>query len=760
MPKSLHCPPWPTRLTCRAGQVLAVLLTANLLGASLPSQAATQSTEPARKAKIATPQNTTPPKKSSAAPAKAKPAKASKLKPESTLDATAKDRARALAAAQAVAGAQADDVLIVDAHEAYRKGNRTRLAALSSTAVANQHPLAGWADYWHHQLRLAEISPAEAEAFLQRWPGTYVEDRFRNDWLLEAGRRGLWDAFDRQAPLFKMNDDREVACMRLHSRWRKDGAALSADEREALANEARRLWWAQKDPDEGCHRLAEVFLTHKLLSPDDVWTKLRFALELSKPRTLSKAAQLLSDATQRKLDAALDNPQRHLGRNPLAGSIDDQQLAVMAVLQLANDEWEGAADQLSRPWAQDLPASLAAAAWAGVGRQAAFRRQSAALSHYRQALRLRALAQGPAAPWSDDTLAWGVRAAIRPVEPEADRWPLVRQAVDLMSPAYLKDPAWVFWRARAQWVLAEPGAPGESERQAARQALQGIASPLTFYGQLAFEALGQKALLPATPLPLSAQERETATTHLGLQRGLKLMALGLRGEGIREWNFSLIGLDDRAMMAAAQLACDHEVWDRCINTSDRSKTSFMLNQRYPTPFKEAIVRAAQEAQLEPALVMGLIRQESRFMGEARSHVGASGLMQIMPATARWTAKKVGMDFKPESITQREVNLRLGTTYLKLVMDDFNGSAAMAAAAYNAGPARPRRWREGPVMDVPAWAENIPFQETRDYVKAVLANASVYTALLDQRSEVSLGSKLGKAIGPRGADAPPMNTELP
>jgi soluble lytic murein transglycosylase len=135
-------------------------------------------------------------------------------------------------------------------------------------------------------------------------------------------------------------------------------------------------------------------------------------------------------------------------------------------------------------------------------------------------------------------------------------------------------------------------------------------------------------------------------------------------------------------------------------------------------------------------------------------------MQIMPATARWTAKKVGMDFKAESITQREVNLRLGTTYLKLVLDDFNGSAAMAAAAYNAGPARPRRWREGPVMEVPAWAENIPFQETRDYVKAVLANASVYAALLDNRTEVSLGARLGKPIGPRGAEAPPMNTELP
>jgi soluble lytic murein transglycosylase len=158
-------------------------------------------------------------------------------------------------------------------------------------------------------------------------------------------------------------------------------------------------------------------------------------------------------------------------------------------------------------------------------------------------------------------------------------------------------------------------------------------------------------------------------------------------------------------------------------------------------------------------VYGLIRQESRFIMDARSHVGASGLMQLMPATARWTAKKIGLPYSPSLINDRDTNLRLGNAYLKLVLDDMGGSQAMAAAAYNAGPGRPRRWREGPVLDAAAWVENIPFGETRDYVKKVLSNATYYAALLGSKG-TSLRSRLGRTVGPPDPNAPPPEKDLP
>ena len=163
--------------------------------------------------------------------------------------------------------------------------------------------------------------------------------------------------------------------------------------------------------------------------------------------------------------------------------------------------------------------------------------------------------------------------------------------------------------------------------------------------------------------------------------------------------------------------------------------------------------------LDAAIVYGLIRQESRFITDARSHVGASGLMQLMPPTARWMAKQLGLPYTPRQIDDRELNLQLGIGYLKRLVDDFEGSLAMATAAYNAGPGRPRRWREGPSLEVAIWAENIPFNETRDYVKKVLSNATYYSALMGGQAP-SLKARLGRPIGPRDATAPPPDKEIP
>ena len=240
-------------------------------------------------------------------------------------------------------------------------------------------------------------------------------------------------------------------------------------------------------------------------------------------------------------------------------------------------------------------------------------------------------------------------------------------------------------------------------------------------------------------------------------------SIGLRSEGVREWNYTTNlhqpgGMQDRDLLAAAAIACQAQVWDRCINTSERTKSFVSWQQRYPMPFKDEVVTRARTIGLDPAYVYGLIRQESRFIMDARSHVGASGLMQVMPATAKWTAKKIGMtDFQPSMINQHDVNITIGTAYLKLALDDFDGSMALAAAGYNAGPGRPRNWRNGPVLDAAIWAENVPFTETRDYVKKVLANTTNYAAAITGQPQ-SLRSRLG-LVGPKNTPVA-YNKELP
>jgi soluble lytic murein transglycosylase len=238
-----------------------------------------------------------------------------------------------------------------------------------------------------------------------------------------------------------------------------------------------------------------------------------------------------------------------------------------------------------------------------------------------------------------------------------------------------------------------------------------------------------------------------------------MLGLGLRSEGVKEWNFSLRCMGDRELLAAAQRACDQAVWDRCINTSERTRVEVDMAQRFVAPFRSDVLSQANAAGIDLAYVYGLIRQESRFVTDARSHVGASGLMQLMPATARWTARKIGLPYQPGQVTDLKTNLARGAGYLKLLLDNFGGSQALAAVAYNAGPSRSRRWRDGPVLDSAIWVENIPFNETRDYVKKVLTNAVDYASVLGQGS-TSIRARLGVAIGPQEPGSPPADKDLP
>ncbi|MGM9513421.1 transglycosylase SLT domain-containing protein [Roseateles sp. DB2] len=637
--------------------------------------------------------------------------------------------------------------LLTEAREALKTRDRKRLQAAAQQAHAAQHPLAAWVAYWDYGLRLGELSQADLEDFYARFPGTYVEDRLRNDWLLELGRRRDWANFQRELPRFKMADDREVVCYGL--------LAEHAQGRE-VRERARAAWLAQKDGDEGCAALASALFEARKLGAADIWTKLRLSVEYARPRAIRQATDLLPKPVQQGIQDALENNARFMARKAAGLGRSQAELATLGLIKLAGNDPAQAADGLQQRWAQGLPPELAAWAWAQVAKQAAFRLQPEAADYAEQALKLQG--RSPARDWSEDSWAWMARAALR-ADQGRGRPALFNAAYEALQAFEAKEPVWAYWRARLQLSQAPAGAAGEAQRQQARAALQAIANPLHFYGQLAAEDLGLKLPLPPAPAPLTPHEKGIAFAHGGLNRALALISLGLRNEGVREWNFSLRGMGDRELLAAAQLACDREVWDRCINSSERTRGEIDLSQRFPLPLLKELSAKAAEAGLDLPYVYGLIRQESRFIQDARSHVGASGLMQVMPATAKWTARKLGLDYRPEFLTDRDFNLRVGTGYLKLVLDDFGGAMPLAAAAYNAGPNRPRRWREGQVLDASLWTENVPFNETRDYVKKVLANATVYARLMGA-PHASLRERLGVTIGPRETSAPLSNQDLP
>lgn len=632
--------------------------------------------------------------------------------------------------------------LVLDARDAWQKRDRARLSADRQAALDQQHPLAPWFDYWELNNRLSEVSQPEVNAFYARWPGSYVEDRLRNDWLLELGHRHDWANFRRDHAAYKMQDDREVVCYALL-------ADPAIERNKELREQARTAWLNQRNPDEGCNLLAATLLESGKLKETDVWLKMRHAVEANRPPVIKQLSGLLTKAEGQAVAELMDKPDRYLKRKGAAKPRAQAELTAMALLRLAVQDPSAATDDV-QTWAPRLPADLAAWVWAQLGRQSALRLQDVASDHFDRALRLQARAGGTL-DWSDDTLNWIARAALR-ADGGAGRPAQLLEAIALMKPSEQRDPTWMYWKAKAQQALAAKGPAGDAQRKEAQDTLRTLASPVNYYGKLAADELKLRLPLPPQPADLTPAERAQATAMPGVSRALQLLAVGLRSEGQREWNFSMRGLGDRELLAVAQIACERELWERCISTSERTRQEIDIATRYPMPYRAEVFRTAAASGLDPTYVYGLIRQESRFMMDARSHVGASGLMQVMPATAKWTAKKLGLDVKPELLHDRDVNLRLGTGYLKLVLDSFDGSQAMAAAAYNAGPNRPRRWREGSTLDAAIWTENIPINETRDYVRKVLSNATVYAHLMGREGGTQLRERLGRVIGPAGTTA--------
>ena len=631
-----------------------------------------------------------------------------------------------------------DDTLL-EMQQAFRKGDRKKLEQL--LPAVRGHALEPWAAYWELKARLNEATSQEVQAFMQRYAGSYQEDRLRNDWLLLLGQRREWGQFADLHPHYRMSDDREVRCYALLIGQIKGTAPASA------ADDVRSNWYALRDADDGCTHAAGELYSYKKLSALDIWRKARLGAEANRSRVVRAAVEIVAPEVLTQLKEVLDAPSKYLLARNMAGSRVRQELVLLALIKLASGDPDSAAHQLDSKWSEYLSAEERNWAWGVIGKSAAQKLSGSAHGYFSNVTRNSHL--------NDDLLGWKVRAALR-----AGQWKAVRNVVDAMGAEARQDSTWVYWKARA--MLATK--PSEADRAEARQLLEGIAGTRGFYEQLALEELGQRITVPPAPAPLTAEEKAAARANPGLNRGLYAILLGLRSEGVREWNYTTNlhtpgGMADRELLAAADFACQREVWDRCINTSERTKTVTDMAQRFPMPFRAAVVERAQGIGLDPAYVYGLIRQESRFIMDARSHVGASGLMQVMPATARWTARKIGLTgFTADQITDRDTNITIGTAYLKLALDDFAGSMPMAAAAYNAGPGRPRSWRNGPVLDAAIWAENVPFAETRDYVKKVLANTTNYAAMLTGQPQ-SLKARLG-TVGPRDSAAPEVNNDLP
>ncbi|MFD2365294.1 transglycosylase SLT domain-containing protein [Pseudoduganella sp. GCM10020061] len=628
------------------------------------------------------------------------------------------------ASAQATEGAaqpRAEDDTFLQLREAARKDNAALANALASRIPSYEIP--SYVDYYRLKPRLADASEQEVRAFLAKYPNHAIADRLRNDWLLVLGKRRDWANFDFHFPQFVLKDDTQVKCYGLLSRAVK-GQNVAAEARALLVNPPSYV--------EGCAALIARLYETRQFSEDDLVTQLRLAGEYDATGPAKRTAVLLG-GSERHAGLAVDAPALALARGPGDTRVE-RELYIVALGRTARGSLKLATAALERVASRLTPAEREAA-WATLALPASIQLHEDAHTYWEKAGN---------APLSREAQQWKARTALRRGD-----WRLLRATIEAMPEAVRRDHAWLYWQARA--LQATGGSPEQ-----ARELYQYIADQGTFYGQLALEELGRMVVEPVPPAPPTAAEMAAVQANQGFRRALKFFDIGLRLEGLREWNWELRSMDERALRAAAEFARRNDVLDRMVHTAERMKGDADYSQRFPAPHADILGPATHELGLDKAWVYGLIRQESRFNSDARSHVGASGLMQVMPSTGKYVAGKIGLDeYRPGKLTDLRTNLVLGSNYLNMIMGRFEGSQVLATAAYNAGPGRARSWRNKmtAAIEGAVFAETIPFSETRGYVKNVMANATNYAAMFEKKPQ-SLKARLGKVMPVEGSGAQP------
>lgn len=613
----------------------------------------------------------------------------------------------------AAATANQDDDFLA-AREAYRAGDAARLEQIAG-GMKNT-PLEPYLTYYQLQLRLPTRNQEVVREFLARPDDTPVIDQLRSEWLKWQARQQRWEAFTAEYPRLLESDD-EMKCYALQARLPNNA--------DLVLHESRTLWFTGTSQPESCGTLFDMAIASGTISEQDVWQRIRMALEVNNIALVKKLSAHLP--RERKLqsgllESAAAHPDRYLANVKLAKSSEAERMVALFALQrlakqlpqLAYMRWEKVETHFNSDERHYF--------YGWLGYEAARKLDERALTWFKAA---------KDTPLNDAQLAWRTRAALR-----AGNWHEVWVSIAAMSPKQQREGAWRYWKARAWKVLGR-----DSDAEAL---FVELSREYNFYGQLAAEELGSASasgMLSVSYQP-TVTEIQAMLAQPAMQRTLDLYRMGLRQEAAKEWSLAVRKLDDKHLLIASEIASRHAMYDRSINAADRTLLLHDFNLRYPAPYRDSLQGHLQENNLEEAWVYGLMRQESRFVTQAKSTAGAAGLMQVMPATARWIAQRLGMkDYRKELISQLDTNIKLGTYYMKNVLSTFGNNPVLASAAYNAGPGRARQWLADKPLEGAIYVESIPFDETRDYVKKVMSN-TVYYAKLFGHAAPSMKQRMG------------------
>ena len=602
-------------------------------------------------------------------------------------------------------------------NDALRAANSGNIGLLQQYQSSMQNDVLGYyPEYWALNSNLAAQSSSQITSFAQRYPQSAMTEKLAADYVEEKVKQADFASAQPVLP-YVTNADQAESCAVAQVRAKSGDPLVFA--------EFKDVWLTTNSQPELCTGLGRMMLSSPLMTEQDrqqrVWGQLRAG---QSGQALATAQTLGINLSLAQLNQIQANPLNYLWSAPKASSVDHAYL-IFAMGRLADSDLNSALSAVQRA-AQGTPVQVQKALYRAVGYIGG---TTVMKNNFKREV-LNYLDASYGLPFSSEEAEIYARQAIR-----FSAWESLIRAIDAMSVTQKQEDRWQYWLARASEQRGDA-----SSKRAAQQIFKKLAEGDDYHNLLAKDQLGQKySNLPNNVQP-SNHDLQRLNQDIHFSRAFALRRIDAPENYInREWNWAVrqayLKHDDGLLLAAAKRATDMGWYDRAIYAADRTENKHNYAYRYAMPHQNYVVSHSRNAGVDPAWAYGLMRQESRFVTNARSHVGAGGLMQIMPDTAKLIARQMGESYNPAALTDMNTNIRYGTFYLSMIQSQLSNSPVLATAGYNAGPNRARRWQpETQAIAADQYTESIPLTETRDYVKHVMTNATHYGVLLGQGAQ--------------------------
>ncbi len=605
----------------------------------------------------------------------------------------------------------------LQAESALRKRDMKRFRRLRDALV--DYPLYPYLEFTELSRRLGTASRDEIETFLERYSDTPLAWQLRRTWAKLLARRGHWESF---LDVYENSDDATMRCQ-----WLR--ALINANQADKAMPHVEAMWLVGRSQPPACDPVFKAWRSAGYLNRDLVWQRIELAIRAGRPSLASYLSRFL-DAEEQPLVKEWLRVRKQPVRVTQVARLDGDAEIIETILVYG----------IERMARRDP--ELAAGTWERLRTRFAFSGTAVASVHRRLGLSYAFARKAEALYWlntiaesemDDRAREWRILSSLNQGE-----W---RQALEHLLTVQggkkartPSSPRWRYWMARTLESLEWHDDADSIYAELARER--------SYYGFLAADRIERDYRLNHRTLEYGDHELRLLAAQPGAMRARELHSLGRPINARREWRMFTRGMSDEELARAAKLADSWGWHGRAIMTVARTPHLDDLEMRFPLAYHDRVLEQARAKDLDPAWMYAIVRQESAFIADARSPAGALGLMQIMPGTGRKIGRSLEKPLKNrEQLLDADISLEFGSTYLRTLLDQLNEHPVLAAAAYNAGPHRVERWRPAERnVSADLWIENIPYRETREYVRRVITYTAIYEQRLGRKS-VRLSERL-------------------